>query len=149
MNGRVYERFWAKVDCDGPKQPGFSTPCWLWTASTSQGYGRFGNWDDRSRTQLAHRVAYEMFVGPVPSGLTIDHLCRNALCVNPGHFELVTSGVNALRGSGPAAANARKTHCSAGHEFDAENTYLYKGRRECRACRREALRAWKRRQNGA
>lgn len=147
MNARVYRRFWAKVNCSGPTPVGFTEPCWIWTAGTSQGYGRFGNWDDPERTQLAHRLAYEMIVGPVSAALTIDHLCENRRCVNPAHFEVVTSGANALRGHGPAASNLRKTHCPQGHEFTPENTYVYKERRGCRKCRREQFLAFKARQN--
>ena len=149
MNVRVYGRFWCKVNCAGPTPPGHSEPCWLWTAGTEGGYGRFGNWDDRARTQLAHRVAYEMIVGDLPEHLTLDHLCDEGICVNPSHLEPVPSGVNALRGKGPAATNVRKTHCPAGHEFTLENTYVYRGRRGCRICRRAQFLAFKERQAAA
>jgi hypothetical protein len=49
------------------------------------------------RTALAHRVAYEALVGPIPDGMTIDHLCRNKRCLNPAHMELVTRGENTRR----------------------------------------------------
>lgn len=46
----------------------------------------------------AHRLSYELFVGPIPDGYELDHLCRNRGCVNPAHLEAVTHRVNVLRG---------------------------------------------------
>jgi hypothetical protein len=62
--------------------------------------------------------------------------------VNPEHLEPVTGRENALRGESFVAANARKTHCPAGHAYDTTNTYVDKnGYRECRTCHREQERA--------
>ena len=111
-----------------------SQPCWTWTGSmSSDGYGRY-HWRDE---QLAHRVAYRAWVGPIPPGMTLDHLCRNRACVNPAHLEPVSLRENIMRGSGVCAQHARQTHCKRGHEFTSENTYRYPdGRRGCRACMR-------------
>ena len=110
------------------------------------GYGCF---NDGTRLTGAHRFAYELLVGPIPSDLHIDHLCRNPSCVNAagGHLEPVTQRENTLRGTGPAAVNATLTHCKNGHEFTEENTYIKTGRngkkmRECRACRRKPREEW-------
>lgn len=133
------ERFMEKVDLsdDG---------CWLWTAAvtrTEAPYGVF--WLDRKQVP-AHRVSYEIHVGPIPEGLHLDHLCRNPRCVNPDHLEPVTNAENILRGIGPPAVNAVKTHCDHGHQFTPENTYEYtrngRTRRSCRACRRENQRRY-------
>lgn len=70
-------------------------------------------------------------------GKTIDHLCRNRGCVNPLHLQAVPMRENTLRGFGPSAENARKTHCKRGHEFTPENTYLHDGRRICKQCNRD------------
>lgn len=107
--------------------------CWFWTDALSKtGYGEF--YAD-GRRQLAHRWSYEFFIGPIPDGLHIDHLCRNRSCVNPFHMEPVTNRVNVLRGIGITALNARKTHCKWGHEFTPDNTYNPPtGGRKCRRC---------------
>ena len=110
--------------------------CWHWVGVTNPfGYGRV-RFDGKLR--MAHRVSYEAYIGPIPDGLDIDHLCRNRSCVNPWHLEPVTERENTLRGISIAAVNAKKTHCDAGHAFDAENTWHFRGGRHCRACRRIA-----------
>ena len=119
--------------------------CWLWVAGTSSGYGRF-YLNPRRRATRAHRVAYEALIGPIPDGLTIDHLCRVRHCVNPSHMEPVTSRENTLRGNGPTAVHARQTYCRRGHEFTFENTYMEgrnKKRRRCRICSNIKTAKWK------
>lgn len=74
-------------------------------------YGRYGGTG-------AHRVSYETFKGPIPKGLTIDHLCRNTVCINPNHLEAVTLKENILRGDSPTARHRRSTHCPKGHSYD-------------------------------
>ena len=72
--------------------------CWMWQGWTRpDGYGMlaFGS----GRPSYAHRIAYTELVGPIPPGLTVDHLCRNKSCVNPAHLEVVTRAVNTSRAS--------------------------------------------------
>lgn len=123
------DRFWSKVEVAGPDD------CWLWQASTgSNGYAQAA-YDGTMRP--AHRVAWEMFQGPIPEGLHIDHLCRVRSCVNPAHLEPVTPGENVRRGFHPT-----KTHCKRGHLLEGDNLYLRPtGQRLCRAC--DAYRARK------
>ena len=84
---------------------------------------------------LAHRIVYEALVGPIPEGMVLDHLCRNRPCASPAHLEPVDSRTNTLRGEGPTAKHAIKTHCPRGREHTPENTYSYKrGGRQCRTC---------------
>ncbi|AGY47176.1 HNH endonuclease [Clavibacter phage CN1A] len=134
----MVERFWSKVY----KTHG----CWLWEAAVGKdGYGRFREGGRGSRLLAAHRVAYELEVGPIPDGLQLDHLCRTRSCVRPDHLEAVTSAENTRRGKAgesAGAANRAKVRCPQDHEYTSENTYVYRGSRYCRAChkRREAVR---------
>ena len=120
------ERFWSKVE----KSDG----CWLWTAATdTKGYGNFSVCGHATK---AHRVAYELVVGPIPTGLCIDHLCRTPTCVNPAHLEPVTNEENIMRGVGFSARNKVKTHCPSGHPYSGDNLLNRGSRRGCAACRR-------------
>lgn len=133
MGTTVEARFWVKVDK--------TSDCWVWTgAVNSRGYGSFGL---QGSMRQAHRVAYELLVGPIPAGLVLDHLCRNRLCVRPEHLEVVTNRENVLRGVGACATNARKTRCVKGHPLVGENLSIEKGGgRRCVTCRREKARRW-------
>jgi hypothetical protein len=93
----------------------------------------------------AHRVAYELLVGPIPDGMHLDHLCRTPACVNPAHLEPVTPRVNSLRGVSFSAVNATKETCPAGHPYSADNTYLSptKRNRLCRTCQAVHKRAYR------
>ena len=130
-------RFWQHVRVR-------SNGCWQWVGSReAKGYGRF--WLN-GKHRKAHRVAYELMVGPIPAGYTIDHLCRNRDCVRPSHLDPVTNRENVLRGEGVTANHARQTHCTNGHEFTPENTYIRpRGQRSCRECARAAHRRYTRR----
>lgn len=114
-----------------------SGDCMNWMGGVSGSYGRF--WDGIRQVQ-AHRFSYELKNGPIPTGMDLDHLCRNKLCVNPLHLEPVTRRINLLRGDTSTAANAAKTHCPQGHPYDLVNTYVSKkGRRYCMRCIRTRL----------
>ena len=118
--------------------------CWEWTASLNDsGYGQVA-W--QGKPLRAHRVVYEWLVGPIPEGMTLDHLCRNRKCVRPDHLEPVTRGENVRRGIAAEKTRERAqalTHCKRGHEFTEENTAIirltngYLARR-CKACRRKS-----------
>jgi hypothetical protein len=128
------QRFWAKVDVGD---------CWHWLASvTPDGYGHFRL---NGRIAKAHRVAWEFLVGPIPAGLTLDHLCRNRSCVNPDHLEPVDRRENIRRGVA-GAHNRNKGECSQGHPFTTENTRIHAGGRTCRTCHRIWVQEWRERQ---
>lgn len=110
--------------------------CWRWTGVVAHRYGRI---QIDGKGQTTHRVTYEHFVGPVPPGLELDHLCRNTLCVNPSHLEPVTHAENIRRGDLALGIRSAATHCKQGHEFTPENTVpRYRNgsvHRRCRKCR--------------
>jgi hypothetical protein len=123
--------------------------CWDWVgARTNKGYG---NLAVEGRFVPAHRYVYEQEVGPIPEGLTLDHLCRNRACVRPDHLEPVTHKENCLRGVSLFAEQARRTHCIRGHPLSGENLELNnigggKIGRRCKICRRaNARKRWKER----
>ena len=119
--------------------------CWLWTGAkqVKWGYGVFGPVFGRSAVG-AHRVSYELFVGEIPHGKHLDHLCRTPACVNPEHLEPVSPRENLLRGIGFAAVNAAKVVCISGHPFDEKNTGHYRARaRACKECNRLKQRAYR------
>jgi hypothetical protein len=127
----VLERFMEKVEqSDG---------CWLWTGGVDRnGYGKFYL---KYKTLIAHRVGYELLVGPIAPGCELDHTCHSRdsgctpdtclhrRCVNPEHLNPLTRAAHALRNGGGS-------RCRHGHPFTEDNVYRRAdGRRECRACR--------------
>jgi len=121
-------RFLEKVAAFGSSE----LDCWEWGAKrNNRGFGVF--WDGH-RGVLAHRFSYEMWIGPIPAGLLLDHLCGNPACVRPDHLEPVTRGNEP---PGPAADAARgqpaaQTHCAHGHLLPEERSRA--GKRRCRPC---------------
>lgn len=98
----------------------YALGCWEWQSwENGVGYGRFFY---QGKDWYAHRWAYYAWVGPIPEGLVIDHLCRNTICVNPDHLEAVTQQENILR-----SEPAQRTHCPQGHLYPM-------GKRRCTLC---------------
>jgi hypothetical protein len=110
-----------------------ATGCWNWDRiGTPGGYGIIGI---RGRRTVAHRGVWELLRGPVPEGMDLDHLCRNRLCVNPDHLEVVTRSTNLRRGF-----EARG--CKNGHAFNHDDFSIVRRadgviERRCKACHRE------------
>ena len=104
---------------------GHSTPCWVWSGYRNEkGYGRsyvpgLGN------NIRIHRATYSLLVGPIPNGLTIDHLCGVKPCVNPAHLEAVTDEENKRR----AGLIGPEGKCLHGHSLAK-----YGSARGCRKC---------------
>lgn len=125
------DRLLARIEIDP------DSGCWSWVGYLGEsGYGRMSV---NGKMQRTHRLSYEAFVGPIPDGLTIDHLCFNKRCLNPAHLEAVTQHENTLRHV------RRKTECSQGHSWVDENIYVdNRGGRRCRECHRTRSREWMR-----
>lgn len=138
------DRFWIRVQT--------SDDCWIWTGHLDVGgYGvlHVRLPDGKYKDVKAHRFAYELLIGPLPSGLFLDHVeCDNRRCVNPGHTIPTTIKANTLRSPiALAALNARKTHCKHGHPFTPQNTYVWERRnggvhRACRICLSAVSNRW-------
>lgn len=137
MSRTLQERLAAKIDME-------LFGCWIWKGATyTQGYGQIW-WGGRKAR--AHRVAYELLVGPIPEGLELDHLCRVRNCINPAHLEPVTHRENTLRGNTITAREAASTTCPQGHPYDRVDT---KGFRKCRRCIAEQERRRRERRRAA
>ena len=111
--------------------------CWLWMGATvrstpkaGDGYGTISLGGRGGRKVVVHRVTYEYFIGPIPEGLELDHLCKTARCANPLHLEPVSREENMARN--------RNTHCRYGHPIDATPW----GTRRCLTCSRAARRRY-------
>jgi hypothetical protein len=118
--------------------------CWLRTLGVRPGTAGNGGGYSRlyrhGKTVYAHRLAFETWVGPIPDGLQIDHLCERRNCINPAHLQATTSKGNLAHGK----TNAMKTHCPRGHPYDIITA---QGSRGCSICRAAASRkSWNRRQ---
>lgn len=132
--------FLIRVNQDGPNG------CWLWRGGrTPSGYGTF-SWRENGRVRgtPAHRRSFELFVGPIPDGYEIDHLCSNPPCVNPAHLEAVTRSENMRRAqakpySGKPRGRKPRTMCPNGHALISANVYVFHGRRLCRTCMYDRL----------
>jgi hypothetical protein len=120
-----------------------SGPCIVFDGAKIEGYGVMSV---ANKVVRVHRLMWEQLVGPIPDGMTLDHLCRNHACWWSDHLEVVPRGENALRGFGPTAQNRRKTVCNSGHALTGENVYEYRGERRCRRCAQDRKREWKERQ---
>jgi hypothetical protein len=141
-NPFLIARFWAKVEI--PRYGG----CWIWTAGMTRGYGVFKY---RGRMEGAHRLAWSIFNrADFPDGLHGMHTCDNPSCVNPEHVVPATQAENnrdMFRKNRCVSANARKTHCHAGHPLSGENLFIaISGKRACKACRTISVRAHRERE---
>ena len=128
----------VRIDDDG---------CWIYEGALCKGYARLRG-DDRKKV-FGHRLAWEHFIGPIPDGLTYDHLCEIRACVNPGHGELVPMLVNIRRASrGMATVNRAKSSCPQGHSLAGDNLVKSAPGRVCRECRKETNRRYRARRAG-
>lgn len=135
-NASAEERFWAKVDIDGPVPSGRPElgPCWVWLAATdANGYGMFSG--HKGFSKLAHRFSWMLAGRKFVDGRVLDHICKVHWCVRPDHLRQIGPVANVMIGDTPTAKNRKKTHCKRGHPFDEANTMYYQGRPDRRSCR--------------
>lgn len=135
MDGKDLARFERYVHAEP------NTGCWLWTGFLND--GGYGHASVNRRKTKAHRASYEHYKGPIPTGLHIDHLCRQRCCVNPDHLEAVTQQENIRRGEAGKYQTIR-TSCPRGHSYSAapaSSTRLRGQKRWCRTCARVANKA--------
>ena len=119
-----------------------SGECWLYVDSKAD----YPSFHDGSRTIGAHLWAYLHWVGEIPEGYQIDHLCKQTRCVRPQHLEAVTPQENTLRSNSPSALNAQKVECPKGHPYSGKNLVIdSRGARRCRECTNYIARERKRR----
>lgn len=137
----VLDRLWSKVQK--------TETCWIWQGGrTGPADADYGTISFRGRNVLVHRLVYELYVGPIPDGLEVDHLCSNPPCVRPNHLEPVTSRENSFRSRSPELTRQRQlaiTHCPKGHPYDEQNTLRSGGKRRCGICRRRQNKEWRNR----
>lgn len=134
---RLLARIWAKT------RRNKETGCWEWSGKISDrgyGYVQIGR-----SSRRAHRVAYEVLVGEIPEGLTLDHLCRVRNCINPTHLEPVTAAENSRRSipnpNRGHGSHRQREYCYQGHPWDENNTILRPdGARRCRSCQQASKR---------
>lgn len=116
--------------------------CWLRMLGVRPGDAASGGGYSRTyrhgKTVYAHRLAFETWVGPIPDGTVIDHLCERRNCINPAHLQATSEKGNAAHGR----TNAAKTTCPRGHPYDYITA---QGGRWCSICRAAAERGRKRR----
>lgn len=139
------ERFWFRINKDGPVpeyRPDLGQ-CWVKKRVVGgDDYAVFRR--DNGDPVPMHEWSYEQVHGPVPEGLELDHLCRSVTCVRPSHLEAVTHRENTLRGTGPPAVHAAKTHCVNNHPLSGDNLNVTAdGERECIICRRQRAQDWR------
>lgn len=143
------DRFWPKVDKNGPVFQNLG-PCWLWTgAKRDYGYGNFSILENgKFRCVRAYRVAWELTGHELPvKPYVLDHICKNPPCVNPDHLRVVTQHFNTtVNSDAPHGINSRRVDCINGHPLSGANLAMYptknrtKVSRSCLTCAPERWR---------
>ena len=114
----------------------------IWCGSSDQ--GGYGWVHVEGRWAKTHRLTWELFYGPIPRGSQVLHFCHTPPCIEPTHLYLGDRSANMQdRISAGNNPQSNKTHCNKGHPYDEENTYTApSGSRNCRACRRAAVKRY-------
>jgi|ERR1044071_1303231 hypothetical protein len=118
------------------------TGCWLWIGAIRYGYGQYRT---PNKNHYAHRMSYELFIGPIPKNKELHHVCGIRCCVNPSHLLPVTRSEHIhheMKKQGHdylwKSRTRQRSHCPRGHELTPENVYIWpkNGSRQCRTCSR-------------
>lgn len=134
-------RIFGRVNLDGYDD------CWEWQGPLSRGGYGITHLKSMSTVQV-HRLSYSVMVGPIPTGLVIDHLCKNRKCVNPNHLEPVTDRENVYRANPSAVQmNVDENRCANGHIYTDVKPEVDRSRR-CMTCRREAYKRYNSKREG-
>lgn len=117
--------------------------CWIWSGAVdSHGYGKCCFVWDGKRITVSHRLAYMAFVGEIPEGMQVDHMCWQPQCCNPSHLRLLSALENVSR-----QRSAMKPFCKHGHPLSGGNVYIRTarsgGQRQCRLCNLRAVKQYR------
>ena len=147
LTPEVITRFESKIN------KSTTTDCWWWIGSIwKTGYGAFCI---EHKNIQAHRVSYELYVGPIPERALICHTCDNAHCVNPKHLYIGTNTTNNRdrleRDPMSFSGRPQQNNCLRGHELSGANLGISSitGVRWCKECTKLRMRAARAKKAGA
>ena len=123
------------------------TTCWYFPRGPANPEGYRWFWWN-GRMCMAHRLVYQIFTGPIPTGLRVLHSCDNPPCCNPAHLSVGTDADNhadmVRKGRRRTNGFENRKHCPQGHPYDEQNTKVFERRRYCRACHKTYSNEWAR-----
>lgn len=122
------ERFLSKFDRSGDQE------CWIWTSHLRDGYGGFTFGPQGTLRWRAHRLCYELSIGPIPPGKQLHHTCNDRSCVNPAHMEIIDPAEHTKKHARYLVLGG---FCKNGHLVTEETLHRRSdGRPFCIACAR-------------
>jgi len=115
--------------------------CWNWQGAKIKGYGSIRV---NMKHFYVHRLTWILTNGEISDGLYACHKCDNPACCNPRHIFLGTQRENMIDSSKKGRHwKANRKFCDKGHEFNEENTYLFRGNKQCKVCNNIASRKYR------